>query len=315
MSSMTLIVNAVTQHFIVHASDRLLTKRVGGRFFVHSNIENKSLIVVAEDAICIIGYTGAAYIGDLITDEWIASIITKSKFDMEFMHQSGGVGKMKLNSILYSLETAIAGLILPGSANYLAISISGMRRRGRYIRPFIREIERNRGTIMKRGYMRHPRSPHFHVLSQIGDTMKMADLQVIIGREFIAHGISAEAFRLGMIRAVRERAKSSKVVGDEIMTVTIKWLNGIWEVVWNFESPRPRQGALADAFGNVKKVIESFFSPWIITRGGITRPSFGNGHFEHTIGNVSIRCGNKLDSMPEKDWVMAVSHQERAPKK
>lgn len=311
---MTLIINAATQGFIVHASDRLLTLSVGSKIHVHSDVENKSLIVVAEDAICIIGYTGTAYIGDVITDEWIASTITGLDLTERFMTRNSCLRGLRLNTLLRRLETAVSKLVLPGNANYLGISISGVRQRDRYVRPFIREIERNRGIVRGDGYMRHPRSPGFHVLSQMGDRMTMAELQRIVGGEFARYGIGAEAFRCGMVNAIRERSTVSKLVGDEIMSITISRSPECWDVVWTFESPNPRVAAIFDASGTPRRVFNSCFSPWIISPAGLTKPSFGNGHLDHVVGDVRIRCENKVEQQSAQGLLLAVSSQERTPR-
>lgn len=311
---MTLILNVATQGFVVHASDRLLTKRVGGKFRVHSDVENKSLIVAASDAICIIGYTGAAYIGDLTTDEWIARTITEIDFAEKFMMGHYRSRGLRLNALLWRLETAVSKLVLPGSANYLGISISGVRQRRGYVRSFIREIERNRGVVRGSGYMRHPRSHGFHGLSQIGDEMPADKLRQIIGSELEKHGITLEGFREGMVKAIRDRTAISKLVGDEIMAVTIARTADCWDVVWTFNSPRIRLAAVVDATGATRHIFQSSFSPWIITPSSVSMPSVGNGHFEHLTGNVKIRCGNEASQTPGNGLQLAVSSHDRAPK-
>ncbi|HYC94773.1 MAG TPA: hypothetical protein VEB39_03640 [Sphingomicrobium sp.] len=314
---MTLIINAATQHFIVHASDRLLTKRVGSSIRVHSNIENKSLIVRIHDAICIIGYTGAAYIGDTITDEWIASTITGLDLSGDFMMRQPGVRGLTLNQLLRRIEAGLRAVVLPPSTNYLGITVSGVRQRGRYSRPFVREFERNRGVVRSGGHMRSPRSPNFHVLSQIGDHGPMNELPLTIGKEFAELGISAEAFRRGMINAIRERSARTKTVGDEVMTVTVRRPPEGWDVVWRFESPRPHFAALVRE-GEPEIPFRSFFSPWIITPGGISKPSIGNAHLDHLAGGVTIRCGNKEPEAPVNGngsrprMLMGASSQNRA---
>jgi hypothetical protein len=307
---MTLILNAATQGFIVHASDRLLTKRVGGKSRIHSDVENKSLIVLAKDAICIIGYSGAAYIGNVITDQWIASTITGLDLTGDFMLRCSRIGGLRLNTLLRRLELAMTSLRLPGDANYLGISVSGVRQRGRYCIPFIREIERNKGVVRGGGYMRYPRAPNFHGLSSIGALMPMGELQQVIGREFASGGICADSFQRGMINAIR--AHASDTVGDEIMTIAITRSQERWDVVWTFDSPNPRLAVIIDASDNLKHVFESFFSPWVITPFGVTKPSFGNGHFNHVVGGVTVRCGNKVVSTPEQGSFFAVTSQGRA---
>ena len=144
----------------------------------------------------------------------------------------------------------------------------------------------------------------------------MSILQTTIGKEFGQYGISAEAFRIGMLNVIRQQAKQTKVVGDEIMTVTIMAPPGGWEVTWTFESPRNRYGAVTNGKGEVQRVFRSYFSPWIISPSSITKPSFGNGHFEHTIGNVKIRCGNQMDGQGTAGGAFfAVSSQDRTAAK
>lgn len=298
---------------MVHASDRLLTKRIAGKTRVHSDVENKSLIVLLKDAICIIGYTGAAYIGNVITDEWIASTITGLDLTEKFMMRQPGVRALCLNTMLRRLEFGLRGLRLPGSSNYLGIAVSGIRQRGRYVRSFIRELERNRGVVRSGGYMRYPHSPAFHQISQVGDPVSMRQLQLTIGQEFEGHGISAEAFRIGMFNTILNKARTSKVVGDEVMTITVTRSPESWDVVWKFNSQNPRFAAISNSEGQTQRVFKSYFSPWIISPAGITKPSFGNGHLEHVIGDVRVRCGNEPLGDDGQGLFMAVSSQDRMP--
>jgi hypothetical protein len=288
----TLIISAATQRFVVHASDRLLTKRIAGKVRVHSDVENKSLIVCCRDAIFVLGYTGTAYVERVITDEWLASRIAAKDLSGRFMSAAPGIGSVRLNAILRRIELGLRSAVLPLGAPYLGISVSGVRKRGNYIRPFIREFERNRSVCKADGYMRHPRSAHAHVISQIGDPVDDSQLRLTIGKEFGSHGISAEAFRRGMLKAIRAKAKVSAFVGDEVMTITIGRTPECWDVVWTFEAPAPRYGVLVGKDGQVSAPLDAFFSPWIITPALIMKPAVGNGHPDHDFGDIRIRCGN-----------------------
>lgn len=316
---MTLIISAATQRFIVHASDRLLTKRVAGKVRVHSNVENKSLIVSCRDALLIIGYTGSAYVGKVITDEWLACNIAAKDLTADFMSCTPGIGSLKLNTVLRRIELGIRNAALPVGAPYLGVSVAGVRQRGNYVRPFIKELERNRSAYKSVGYMRHPRSPQSHAISQIGDAMVGDRLKLTIGKEFGTTGITAEAFRQGMLNAIRAKAKESSLVGDEVMTITIQRTLECWDVEWTFEAPTPRYGVLVSPDGRVSAPIQSYFSPWILTPGTITKPSIGNGHLEHHFGNLRIRCGNQRDDLIRTHggrgggMLLAVSSQNRAP--
>ena len=309
---MTLILNAATQGFVAHASDRLLTKRIGGKARVHSDTENKSLIVIARDAICLIGYTGSAYIGRTITDEWLASVITQKPQNREFALSMGNLGNISLNTLLWRLERAVRSAPLPPSASYLGLSISGIRIRRKRVRSFIREIERNRSITRSSGYMRAPKSPRFHGLSQLGDTVPYSMLMETIGAEFDGGLITPEAFRKGMVQTIRDKSRTSKLVGNEITSITIVPNGREFDVTWYFDSEKKRQGALVAADGAIRNVFEGFYSPWIISPGMVAKPSFGNGHFDRTVGNVNIRCGVPVNSQPGKNPLFAVSSHPRA---
>ncbi len=315
---MTLVISVATQRFIVHASDRLLTKRVAGKVRVHSDAENKSLIVSCRDALFIIGYTGSAYVGKVITDDWLAGIIAAKDLTTDFMSCTPGIGSPKLNTILRRIELSIRNAALPVGAPYLGVSVAGVRQRGNYLRPFIKEFERNRSAYKSVGYMRHPRSPQSHGISQIGDPMVDERLALTIGKEFGAKGITAEAFRRGLLNAIRAKAKESPLVGDEVMTITIQRIAEGWDVVWTFEAPKPRYGVLVCPGGQVSVPMQSYFSPWILTPAAIMKPSIGSGHLEHHFDNIRIRCGNQQgDPIPRLGdavgkVLLAVSSQKRA---
>lgn len=315
---MTLIISAATQRFVVHASDRLLTKRVAGKVRVHSDVENKSLIVCCRDAIFVIGYSGTAYVEKVITDEWLAGKIAARDLSGRFMSATPGIGGLVLNTILRRIELGLRNAALPLGAPYLGISVAGVRKRGNYIRPFIREFERNRSACKAVGCMRQPRSPQSHVISQIGDPVADGQLRLTIGREFGSHGISAEAFRRGMLKAIRAKAKVSALIGDEVMTITIERTSEYWDVVWTFETPTPRYGVLVGKDGQVSGPMDAFFSPWIITGGAIMKPAVGNGHPDHHDGDIRIRSGNPPGAPVPRPGggngrvLFAVSSQDRA---
>lgn len=309
---MTLILNAATQGFVVHASDRLLTKKIGGKTRVHSDTENKSLIVIARDAICLIGYTGSAYIDKTITDEWLASTIIQSPQNRDFAVSMGSPRNISLNTLLWRLEQAMRSAPLPPSARYLGVSISGIRIRRKRVRSFIREIERNGSVTNSSGYMRSPKSPGFHGLSQLGDTVSYSMLMQTIGAEFDGGPITAEAFRKGMVQTIRAKSRTSKLVGNEITSIIIVPNGRDIDVTWYFDSDATRKGALIGKDGAIRNVFDGFYSPWIISPGMVAKPSFGNGHFDRTVGNVQIRCGVKMKSRPGKNPLFAISSQRRA---
>lgn len=70
---MTLILALLERHFVVQASDRLVSFNTSPTTVTPFDTgANKSIVFQARDARVLIGYSGASYVGDWHTDEWSA---------------------------------------------------------------------------------------------------------------------------------------------------------------------------------------------------------------------------------------------------
>jgi hypothetical protein len=70
----------VSPEVACQASDRLVVTDERGTFAPFDRRANKTLVLVATDAVAFISYAGEAYIGDVPTDEWIARVITGNRY-------------------------------------------------------------------------------------------------------------------------------------------------------------------------------------------------------------------------------------------
>lgn len=72
---MTIILSFVGERYALQLSDRLLTQELSGnRFDEFDSVSNKSIILLARNALVSFGYCGQAYIRGLPTDEFVARV-------------------------------------------------------------------------------------------------------------------------------------------------------------------------------------------------------------------------------------------------
>jgi hypothetical protein len=72
----TLILSLVTAGYALQVSDRLLTQQAGNEFIPWDPLANKSLILLARDALVTMGYSGPGHISGATTDGWIAEALS-----------------------------------------------------------------------------------------------------------------------------------------------------------------------------------------------------------------------------------------------
>jgi hypothetical protein len=72
----TIILSLVTAHYVLQASDRLLTvEKAENRYEPWDPASNKSVIVLARDGLISMGYSGPAFISSVPVDGWIAEVL------------------------------------------------------------------------------------------------------------------------------------------------------------------------------------------------------------------------------------------------
>lgn len=76
---MTQVLACASLHQAIHVSDRLVTLRAGA--LPYDGFANKALILVAENGVAVMGYTGEAFLDSVPTDQWIAEILRGARFE------------------------------------------------------------------------------------------------------------------------------------------------------------------------------------------------------------------------------------------
>lgn len=315
---MTLVLAITTAATAFHVSDRQVTSfYANGASKVHSPVENKSLIFICKDAVGTIGYTGAAYIGKQPTDQWLANVLAPQPPGIpplgDFVFGGGGMGAIRLQTLIWRLRTALAAAQLPLRARVLEVSLSGFRIRRHRSIPFQLELAWNRKGPRIGGLMRRPRALGERILvSEIGDVFPQG--QVV---EHIKAGASGspepEPLLAGLMHAVRLRSTQTKTVGADLMTIVTPNPLRSREILWSFE---PANAHMAYVVGGKETIaFPAVYSPWILTPSSVHCPSVGTGGMETHAAGWTIRCINQATAatFPSGRVLFATSHQRRAP--
>lgn len=88
---MTVIGSLRAGPFVQQGSDRLVT--AGRR--VHDPAANKTVLFVASDGVAAVSYTGAAYVGDVPTDQFVAETIARRSFGSDPPPLSATLGRVE----------------------------------------------------------------------------------------------------------------------------------------------------------------------------------------------------------------------------
>jgi hypothetical protein len=76
----TQILSLLTPRYVLQVSDRLVSQRRPGRPLTkHDSKFNKHILFMAKDAVVSIGFTGLAYLDNVPTDQWLASVLTNEQ--------------------------------------------------------------------------------------------------------------------------------------------------------------------------------------------------------------------------------------------
>jgi hypothetical protein len=305
---------------VAHVSERQTTRLQAGKSdAIHSSVENKTIIFLVRDAVGVLGYTGTAYIRGKPTDEWLAKRIAPTAFGGpdQFAFSIGGNRRDKLNDVIWRLRKALAGGDLRHNEE-LAICIGGFRvRRHRWV-SFQAEFGWPPSFIADSFHMRRPKSmKETWAFSQIGDTFPddkvMASLSAAVPE---AQAAGEHPYVGAMARLIRARSTQSRFVGANLMAVWIPQPRQK-RVLWEFMPAQTHQAAIISP--TTTRTFDAIFSPWIISPGCISRPSFGTGHFSvstcgWTIEPVEPRI-RETGQAPQASGriLFAMSNQERKP--
>lgn len=317
---MTLLIKAITRKWAFSISDRLLTQKSQNRYSPFDKASNKSIVFFPNDGFVTISYTGTAYIGNIPTDRWISEKL--SNLDLPegsdcILYDKGA----KWTNLYYSIEKLIDHLnkewpLLPNTLRelYFGILICGWHytKSKPFWRPVLWYLVGNGTSNSPFQIKRHPKFWPERQIATVSDGVTLTSkeneklYQTILFERNNGTEKSAEG---AIVNELREVAKKHPTVGMDCMAVRMSYCSNP-QVIINYYPDKNRKTILKSknapihnrtgiimGFGKKKDIpkvppnienMESYFSPWIISKHKILPPSSIIGVATYSIGNMSV---------------------------
>lgn len=254
---MTLSLFAVTQGYVVQASDRLVTLAPPIGPVPHDVNSNKSLVCEGEDFRALLSYAGLAYVDGLPADHFIAEALAAQSLEMDLLVQLGGsiaVGGLRdaAHRVSGALNEAQGAGRLPSE---LVVAIVGWRwHRNHRLRPFAwivgHSAEQKRYLIFPNGLPRtwaYDRETRYLACPNPGGRY-LEDVATV-------GFASIEELRDNLAGAIASVSRSVETVGSDVLATVLNASTG--DVSYRF---------VGSGTGHQ-------YSPWVITRRGVLHPS------------------------------------------
>ena len=260
---MTLILSARTGAFVTQSSDCRVSWRRGSAQGIHSDVENKAIIVWADDGMAVLGYTGEAYIAKIPTDEWLVKSITGIDMRGNALYQQKGyIHRRNLGSIFEKIRTDIDVVARNRNGFHLEVLASGFKQRRRYLGGFTVAFGYRAGQLLMPGPQRPPRSKAEAiglVWRMVGDPPDAATMMARLPALLPSYPKNAEILANAMTRLIRERAQVALGVGSNTMAIS---MDGILRTIIH----------RVDLGDNLIALDHPPLTPWICGRTTITAP-------------------------------------------
>ena len=270
---MTLVVSVATPAFGLHVSDRLVSK--GGA--PYDALANKTVVFRASDGLVVFGYTGAAFLGGMPTDSWIADAISDGACANDTgAIRFGGFRVRDTGSTLLGLRRRLERERLFRTLNG-AMSAVGWQWNGRRKRTFCRPVLWLLGPETRYRWIqlmpRHPpeRRPQFR-MRPIGNwplgNDAWQDLVAGVGRA----GPDLETVEAMVVAAIRRASSQAPgSIGSHCMSVVVKPGDARPNARVRFLPVTPHLGRAGD------QDVEVAFTPWMVAPDGIHSPALSVG--------------------------------------
>jgi len=326
---MTLVLSFTSPALVVHSSDRRVTATARhGRSWVHSPVENKTIIFRGKDAVGVIGYTGFAYVKRQPTDQWLANVLAPQPAGQpqlgEFAFGGRGIGPARLKTLIHRLREAIRSEASFSAKPGLTILVSGYRQRRKKVIPFALELNSLKPSCVQWSQMRLPRSPREFVgFASVGDALPPSEIMSDFekGCAASAHEDLATKVREGLVAATRARARKSALVGSDLMLVTIPHPSIERKIYWRYEADEQRMEEMIVRNGKAIK-FPAIYTPWILTVDSVTCPGNGTGGWTMQASDYEIFCdtpnvktsaGDGVIEDEQGNFLAVFGHQRRRP--
>jgi hypothetical protein len=272
----TLVLSLLAPDFVLQVSDRLVSKRSQrvDLFEDHDVLANKTLVYLAPDGRFAISYSGAAYIGGIPTDEWVARVITGINPPHPWHGMKFGTVPRRLDigrtAILLAANLQHAFERLPPAHREQPIWIVIVGWKHRRSRPDIRitvawAVEKGRCTARARAgplLHRDDDDPYHLFMTGAGVPEELASSLLERIDEEDADPAACERLLLGLIR---QRATPGSGIGRDCMSVLLPPFSAP-EVVY-----RPAVDRLLPVIP-IEEPVPVAFAPWLIGSRAVVSP-------------------------------------------
>jgi hypothetical protein len=333
---MTLILSHLSRGFVLQVSDRLVTgARPGVAPAPFDLLANKTIIYQARDAIVSMSYTGRAYIGRLTTDDWIAKTLSGADISEKFSVRSGPIPQwwdigQATRLLLRELSRSEIGA---QDAGFELVAVGWQWKNvkrsleGRYQPvPMAWGLSKPEGARFEKDVKRLPRrwcwkhrfffdaSPRINLNEGERDGLfrrlneEVARIGALKTSEELADMV--ERATVDTIRAV---SVSNRYVGPNCMGVVIAppYQSALVRITFF-----PSEVHTAQLLGKNRSPIAfpAAFSPWIIGRGLMHRPSVygGGGSWDIPLGPFVVKLSGP--NAPGTGLLGAMSSMPRPPR-
>lgn len=284
-AAMTLVLTAINAACVVQASDRLTTKWRGQRFLgEHDPIANKTVICLTYDGPMVVSFAGTAYVGDELTDNWIARQLAGRVPNRMPDGRTAAVSFQRLptrtlNGACWLLQQAIEAEPAFNASQGLEVAIGGWRVRRRRLVQTLLAIVKTKNGALRHGHMKLRTADFGSALCSIGVDPVLADLKAARSahpdqRALLTDAATRSAFLAEMI--VRT-SRSNQAVGSDVISVEIpRWQpDGLRRVTIRFMPEVERYATLVGTAAAVR--FPAAFWPWIVTPMGMRAPTVSTG--------------------------------------
>lgn len=269
---LTLITACTTKYDCVVSADRLLTLQYpSGRFGgEHDSLSNKNVVLIADDGVAVLGYTGAAYINGSPTDKYIAECLYGEDLpSAAFMGNRARVLGGRVSDRIFSMRRRSSFNWHGGLVTVLA---AGFRNYRGWLVPFIISFDLGKEALggEKMRLRLPPSLGGGFALSSVGASLSSEELEAAYAGSLVSsEGPTAANIAQFLIDITLRKAAVNQTVGRDVMLIHIDALHRL--VTCKFSSKRRHEYNSAPQIDDVCQPIA--FTPWVIGRSSFIGPS------------------------------------------
>lgn len=312
---MTLIAAFACPYWAIMVSDRLTTAG-GKKFDAHAN---KNVVVIARDGVASLGYTGAAFVSGVATDDWIAKQISSqvaASTDWSVYESYGGRRRpLGICAVLHHLQTALCEAKLDSEIEILA---AGVRtRRGRQT-PFLATIGSFGGVAPNGVFRMRGRWRPNGKLTFVGAKLTQQEVEAALAAAGDAVG-SPEYAEALLSELIVGKSRITSTVGDDLEIIRLSPSERLVSIAYRpgqrFKGEPQLSANKPFLFDGGQREYAPAFSPWIVGEYAHLRPSiqYGSQPIDFAFGNWRV-CPEAGSIVPDGGDLASMSMgQDRRP--